>query len=455
MSSSELEFAEEVSEARTQAEEASDKLSEFFTWLEETEQEYEEMDEETRSAFRQEVRHLRAHLKNVENVSELLDLQEETENALQEPILRATKSALDELLDTVDSSLTEENREDIEDSYEDMYPTELQRIIDAYEEAIEILEDEPDHISRKAGQRITSEAQMLRRPGENLVSFIEELQQQRQNLDQLAAAVQELGEFIPAEISNLSEQGRNYQNESLEDHEIEAVSDQIDSIQESQDDLQETGVPIADILSNEFAFIHTEGPNQIISKVQRVNNQIGEIETYSLVLEQLEPLCSWTSENEIDDDKLSILCDNYDSIIDSSSQSLSDLNQSLEDLEGEYNSWVEEIIEELQRLSGRAETLRDTFDELDPVSTDIDIDELTSEQVKREPVEAIEARITFRTWIEEAYDTIDAGSESGHLGELWRQLKQEGSISVSECDTDALSELGDMLGDSLTVMLEE
>ena len=438
-SSSPSELADEVSDVLTSVRTQKKEISEFQSFLEEAEARISKLEPNKRQAFYESVDDLRTKVENVDNVESLLDLKGEIEEAIKSPLKEAALDSFDDFINEVGADLDNDDESELRKSIQNSIQSDLEDMAETYQNLTEVVTDYPPRLKVLIANWIEEQPSIVTTNRADLSDNIIELESRHSNLSTIQSDLDGVA-WGPSE--DLTENDRFY-NELGYSIPVESIQEDISAIGENVDELESSQLSVVDPVQNkleeELATATAEDLSSVFNsldrKVDTLSFNFGNVQGFADAVESFGRNRG-IFESEIDE----LLADTEHIKINSYS-SVSAVTDEVNQLESEYKAFFETVSERLGAQREMVEDLNNEFEELDPPSVD---DEIASEEsltrivISSNPLIALEASVTYDSWLKDGFEAIEGTFETDTAMQIWEQLYEGESVELTEENEDEI-----------------
>lgn len=401
-----------------------ENLESFEDIIDQLPKQYEALEgEEERQAFHDSYADLLSELDEKETATEILTLREKLIKSYEDPLIDSIQTTQLRLLDELD--VTENNK--LRQIINDTKKTDFEDTTAARSRFQELLNkiNEVEDVKQELFVTYLKESPSQLRYPEELAQYLDQLDQQYTKLSRLEADLSGY-DWWPEEARSIETQKEFYGEEIN----VEQALEDANQVTQAITTAEESPVPLFNVLQNQI-IEEIENTEDISEFLSLLKSNCDTIIDYISALDDIaSPL---EGENDIEE---------YPNFLvqyqDISADSLSDLNQELAKIETSYFDWKADFKQRWEGLRSQILATAERFG--DPPGK---IADAVHEDDLIEVYGAAGAYKIFRegvNWLEEQQASM--GEElSGEAAELFNKIVDEGSVSVSEDDMDALKEL--------------
>jgi uncharacterized protein YoxC len=426
--------AEEISEVANSLENQQEELEEFELFLNEAEDRISSLDPNKRQAFYESVDDLRSEIADVETVASLLALREEIEEAIKSPLKEAALDAFDEFINEIEVDIGKGDEADLRDSIRNSVQSELEDMAKTYHSLSSQVADYPPYLKHIIAHRIESQPSSIINERAELSADIEKLRERHENLDTIQSRLDQVTFWAPS--GDLTEQEKFYEDldYSLS---VDPIQNNISVIDAKVEDLEDAGLSIADPVQNKFEEDlkngNVTGLSRVIESLRDDINSIShvfdEVQTYATALE------SFGRDRDMFGPQIDELLAETEQLTINKYRSVSAVREEIAQLQSEYEDFLDSVGDRLRAQREMVEELSAEFEDrnLPSVPETISSEESLFNSVVHEyPLDALEACVTYDSWVEERFGEIEGSFETERAMEIWGQLYEGESVSLTK-----------------------
>lgn len=437
-------------------EETESELSELSEWADEARDRLADMNAHDREAVGQQASELKSELRIIDGPTDLIEFGEQLKESFAKPVERSALQGLEEMIEIVDINLPQDRITELRETVKNRPSSDLQADAEHYQHVISLLEEEPAvTVSLVAAEIETDETRYLVGPSKALVPLIENIRQRRELLEAAEDVFRVAGEWVPEDLTTLSEMERHYTDLS-EDVSVEGIEAEVDAIDDKIADIE---VPV-DMTSIVQSDITARFEEHDLTEYQSELNEVAiKLTTFSTSVQ--EKLLT------IEDvSTLECIPDSFIDSVEDLSKELSDLyaneHRSVRSLlgaaktvEDDYEQFLVQVMEELKLLDDMYTQISDAEKLADVTAPSIETSpaELDQQAVQADLRTAFQVIIAYREWINTAFKQLSDEFSGEEVGALFERLYTEETVPLSAIDLDALRELQDSV--PLVVSLQQ
>lgn len=445
--------AEEIDEVAESLENQQQELEEFESFLNEARDRITNLDPNKREAFYESVDDLRSEINEVETVASLLALREEIEEAIKSPLKEAALDAFDEFITEIDIELDDGDKSDLRNSIRNSVQSELEDMAETYQTLSSQVADYAPRLKNIIAHRIEAQPSSVINDRAELSVDIEKLHERHENLDAIQSHLDQVASWAPS--GDLTGQDKFYEHldYSLS---VDSVQNNISVIDAKIEDLEDAGLSIANPVQNRFEedldTVSVSGLSDIVEElrddVNSLSHAFDEVQTYATALD------SFGRDRDMFGPEIDELLAETEQLTINKYQSVSAVRDEIAQLRTEYEDFLDSVGDRLRAQREMVEELSGEFEDRERPSVPETIsseESLFNSVVRDHPLGALEACVTYDSWVEDAFDAIEGSFETERAMEIWGQLYEGDPVRMTEENKDEVLALANRF--TLSVVL--
>lgn len=439
------ELEEELSAVLEDLEDTEKEVREVSEWTEIAREDLEKMSEHDRRVVSEQASELKGQLRILETPDEIIEFGGRVKESFSKPVEQSAIQGLENIITELDIELPEDRISELKESVRSRPPSDLQEYVQGYQDAVDLLKDEPIITSQLIASEVkNADGRYLIGPSQELTPLIEDIQRRRETLEELQEVFGEAGSWVPDGLLTISQEEAHYKdyNAEVPDEEIKA---EVTAIEESassidlsidipsiiREDLESRlgGIPIPEYKS-ELNSVATK-LDALSTNVQGTLDEVDKIMELSSIPDSLS-----SAEDDLESKLTDFRTGAY--------QSVSEVLGAASSVEKEYEGFLNEVVEELELLDTMCSQIMDAEEsDLESPTVDEPLPEFRTTAVREHPKSAFETITVYRNWVEGAFEELSDQFEGEEVSTLFERLHKEDEVPLSSVDLDALHELED------------
>jgi hypothetical protein len=426
--------AEEIAVVADSLENQQQELDEFESFLDEAAERISSLETSKRQAFYGSVDDLQSEITDVETVESLLALREEIEEAIKSPLKEAALEAFDEFVTEIDVELDEGDESDLRDSIRNSVQSELEDMAETYQALSSQVADYPPHLKNIIAHRIEAQPSAMINDRNELSADIEKLHERHKYLSTIQSQLNQVGSW--ASSADLTEQDKFYDRLDYT-LSVDSIQDNISIIDAKVEDLEASRLSISDPVQNRLEEdLETGGVTSLFHIVEELRDDVNslshafdEVQTYAVALE------SFGRDRDMFESRIDELLAETEQLTINKYQSVSAVREEIAQLQAEYESFLDSVGDRLRAQREMVEELSDEFEDRESLAVPETVsseESLFNSVVYEHPLDALEACVTYDSWVKDRFDAIEGEFETERAMEIWEQLYEGEPVTLTE-----------------------
>jgi len=452
MSNDQPAIVEDFSDTAESLDEQAEQLEAFQDQLDEYATQVENMDSTEQNAFYDSATAIANRAEDIDTVDELLDLEDEIEEAIRSPLEQVARESIEQFLAAVNPQLTQETRERIFEKLSDKLPNELETIGETHQELIPKVSNLPPHLQDLVASQVEDSTSHLLAPHEDIKPFVETLQERHTLLAEVETAFQEAGQWAPAvDFTHETE----FYSAAPPRWDADDVQSELDQIQSELDALPTTEFSLDELVESELRDAFDDFDlAKTTSNLRDVRQDLASIAaSYEQLEERSTTLNDFGTTRGVFEERIDDLLAQYNQLPFNQYDSLDDLEDSLDELNDDIDEFIGEVATRLNAQRKMVDTLQaDSETDRPSISIGPGGDSvIMSVHVQDNLQAALEDCEAHNEWIDATLETGSEEIDQEEMIDIWQTLSEGGRVPLSDGTEDAVLALADKL--SLGVVL--
>jgi hypothetical protein len=441
---------ETVTERSRALAETARELREFEATIGEYQDRLDNMSASEREMFYQSTASIQSDVAGATDPETILETRESLEDAVRSPLQQVARESLTALLDRLQVSLSDQERDGTLERLEAKVPAELEAVTETYQRLYARIDDFDTVLVSLLAEVVEKRPSILLTPDREFTPLVDGLEDRHETLLSLDALFAECGWAPALEFAGV----RRFYDEDADDIDLAAIRSDIEEMSTALGTLHDHGIEIQAVLEADVTDTYENGDiDDLVDTLADINQTVtATADTCTTVVEFMATLETDTQSAAVFESALADLRESYETLQTHDYSTLEYTAQSVEDVADDIDSFIE-------LLHGRLQAQRDLVDELDldasasssrPESRLEDTPLLPS-HVRDRPDEALHEYADRHEWLTSRLETDADAVDQNQLLEVWQSLTEGNEVPLTPENEDTILALADRLSVSVVM----
>ena len=452
MSSDSIDLVADVRKVAKTLEEQKAELTSFRKSVQEHIEQVDEMEDNERTAFYENADRLRARVQTADQVDDLLELEEEVEEAIRSPLRQIALESYEEFLSIVNPDIRKDSQNEIEEKISNQIAADLESTADGYQALNERTSELPIHLKELVATFVEENTSSLQDPEEEIANWVDRLEKRHELLQEVDSLFKEAGTWAPE--TEFAKADAPYGMDTLSIS-PDTIRTRIDAIDSEVNDLVDLGLDVREIVTDQIQDeIDEKGIAKFATSLRDIETSLTTISgKYEYVSSQIDAMDEFGMDAGLFEEEMDELASRHIQLKHQHFPSLDEIRATVVDLEDDVEEFVSTVHNRLKAQKDLIEVLEDG-DEPAPqvhVGGDDDKHTLFRNDVKDELSTALEDCKAQSEWIRNHLDTSEGPIDEDEMVDIWITLSEGDKVELTGENQDAILAMNDYL--SLNVVL--